>query len=545
MEARRQRVAIVADAVAEAAERADAVAGSLEEVRNALLDLGHDPEVIEFAGDPAPWLGALRDGGFDLVFNLCEGLGGQGSEEHLAAAAVELLGLPLTGARAFTLGLCLRKDVVNAHLRASGIAVPDWAVSRAGRPLAWRRYPAIVKPAAEDASLGIDAASVVRDAKELAAARERGHAAFERLLVQRYVEGRELTMAIVGEAVLPHSEIEWALPAGVPHIVSYAGKWDPESDSYLGTPARILDPGERRLASRLDRLARRVWAAVDGVGYGRVDARLDARGGLHVIDVNPNPDLSPGAGLARQAAAAGWSYRELVARIVAAALASQDGLSRARGASRAAAPAAPSAAPAPLAVVKPTRLAHLPELRIDPRLLAARFPAGCETGRCAGACCRTGVWLDPADRDRVLAHADLVRQAMDPGQPRDPRHWFACREKADPDFPSGRAVHTRVRDGRCVFLNGAGRCVLQKASQAAGNGLQLKPFFCTAFPVTLDHGVLTLDDDDFRAGHPCCEAAAEGPLTVFETCAMELRHVLGAAGVERLRQIAAPPRRSG
>jgi Fe-S-cluster containining protein len=189
-------------------------------------------------------------------------------------------------------------------------------------------------------------------------------------------------------------------------------------------------------------------------------------------------------------------------------------------------------------VVSPTRLPNLPALRVAPSLLQERFAAGCDTRRCVGACCRTGVWLDPEERDRVLAHADLVRQAMDPDQPRDPRRWFSTRVVADPDFPSGTAVHTRVRNGRCVFLDRGGRCVLQKASANVSRAPQLKPFFCTAFPVTIDGGVLTLDDQDFRAGQPCCEATDGGPLTVFDTCGMELRHVLGTAGLARLRRMA-------
>jgi hypothetical protein len=77
--------------------------------------------------------------------------------------------------------------------------------------------------------------------------------------------------------------------------------------------------------------------------------------------------------------------------------------------------------------------------------------------------------------------------------------------------------------------------VLQKASSA---GVQLKPFFCIAFPVTVVEGTLTLDDRDFRAGQPCCESTEKGPLTVFDTCGMELKHVLGAAGMSRLRHLA-------
>src|SRR2546428_352129 len=98
-----------------------------------------------------------------------------------------------------------------------GAPVPDWAVPRRGQPLAWRRYPAIVKPAAEDASLGIDDRSVVRDGAELEAARARVHESWERVLVQRFIEGRELNLALVGDCVLPHAEIEWALPDGLPH----------------------------------------------------------------------------------------------------------------------------------------------------------------------------------------------------------------------------------------------------------------------------------------------------------------------------------------
>jgi hypothetical protein len=196
----------------------------------------------------------LRDGGFDVVFNLCEGLGGQGSEEALPASAIELLGLPMTGARAFTLGLCYRKDLVNAHLRAQGITVPDWAVAAVKQPLVWRHFPAIVKPAAEDASLGIDATSVVHSREELEAALARGHATWERLLVQRYVEGREINVAIVGEHVLPHSEITFDLPAGLPHIVTYAAKVGGRAANTTGGPVpRLLGADESALSARLAR----------------------------------------------------------------------------------------------------------------------------------------------------------------------------------------------------------------------------------------------------------------------------------------------------
>jgi D-alanine-D-alanine ligase len=337
--ARRRRVAVAFDAVPDTTDNlASAVAGSFDDVVEALRAGGFDPVVVAFDGDASAWLAGLQEGGFDLVYNLCEGLHGQGTEELLAAAAVELIGLPVTGACAFTLGLCLRKDVVNAHLRARGIGVPDWKVARAGQPIGWRRYPAIVKPAWEDSSLGIEAASVVQDRRGLDASLEAGHRRWERLLVQQYVEGREFNLAVVGDEVLPHAEMGWALPDGLPRIVSWAAKWEAGSVYDRGTVPRVLT-GEQRLCARLSRLARGVWAAVEGVGYGRIDVRMDARGRLHVIDVNPNPDLSADAGLARQAAAAGWSYPDLVGRIAELAFASQGPLARERGARRLARPA--------------------------------------------------------------------------------------------------------------------------------------------------------------------------------------------------------------
>lgn len=329
---RRPRAAVVVDAAAEAIERLEASTGSVDGVVEALRRLGWSPVVVDFTGNPGSWLDRLIHGGFGLVFNLCEGLDDHGSEEHLAAAALELLGIPVTGARALTLGLCLRKDRANAWLSARGVAVPEWTVASAAEPVRWWRFPAIVKPVAEDASMGVDAGSVVHTTADLEAALVRGFARWDRLLVQRYVAGREFNLAIVGDRVLPPAEIDFGgLPPGLPPVVTYAAKWELGSAYYAGTVPRVLDPDGSALVRRLDRLARRAWSAVDGSGYGRIDLRMDERGRLFVLDVNPNPDLSTDAGLARQAAAFGWSYTDLVARIVEAAFAQQDALARRRG----------------------------------------------------------------------------------------------------------------------------------------------------------------------------------------------------------------------
>ncbi len=331
----RPRVAVLTDSVAEADFRAQnppGEPGNVEAVGGALWDLGYDPVLVEFDGDPTAWLDELTGGNFRLAFNLCEGLSGHAAHEHLPAATVELLGLPLTGARSLALSLCLRKDKTNAFLRENGIPVPDGIVVRKDEPLpAWRRFPAIVKPVAEDGSCGITRDCVVRGVRALRTALEKGFLNWSQMLVQRFVPGREFNVAIVGEQVLPHSEIDFSgLPEGLPPVVTYAAKWDRGSPEDLGTVPCCPAPIPERLAARLARLALRVWRLLDGAGYARVDIRVNGGGRAFVLDVNPNPDISPTAGLARQAAAAGWSYTDLIRRILEDALAREDQLAQQR-----------------------------------------------------------------------------------------------------------------------------------------------------------------------------------------------------------------------
>ena len=317
----RLRVAVITDALSEATAQAvgtPSAPGDPGPVVAALRTLGYDPILVEFNGNPVEWVAELATGRFQLAFNLCEGLGNQAAGEPVAAALVELLGIPLTGASADMLGLCLRKDRANAVLHAHGIPVPEWTLVQPGTLRArWRRFPAIVKPAGEDGSFGIGADCVVRDRAGLDAVVSREAQQWGRMLVQRFVAGREFNLAIVGGRVLPHAEIDFSsLEPGLPAVVTYAAKWEHDSPADRGTvprcPARVPD----RLAARLTRLAEHVWAAVDGTGYGRIDVRVDGRSTTFVVDVNPNPDLGVRAGLARQAAAAGWSYLDLIARIV-------------------------------------------------------------------------------------------------------------------------------------------------------------------------------------------------------------------------------------
>ncbi len=325
------RVALLVDQIAERSAGADelAPAQSTARIISALETLGYHPVEVALHPDRIEeWLRTVLDGEFDLAFNLCETIGGRAAGEHLTAAAVELLDIPMTGASSATLLLCLNKARCSAILRAAGFTVPEWRSIEEDDPLPrdWKRFPAIVKPAAEDASNGIHSRSVVHTPDELLEVAYFVQEHWGRVLIQEFIDGREINLAIVGNHLLPPAEIDFStLPEGFPPIVSFAAKWHAESAEFGGTVPICPAPLASGQAERLQRLAARAWRLMDGHGYARVDVRLTADGTPYVIDINPNPDLSIDAGLARQARVAGWSYEELVGRIVDEALDSGTG----------------------------------------------------------------------------------------------------------------------------------------------------------------------------------------------------------------------------
>ena len=145
-------------------------------------------------------------------------------------------------------------------------------------------------------------------------------------LVEEFIDGREFNVSILGGGdgarALPLAEIDFsALPAGFPRVVTYEGKWDETSPEYRGTEPVAADAVEPTLADAVRRTALAAYRALGLRDYGRVDLRVDARRGPLVIDVNPNPDISPGAGLARAAARGGLDYGRLILEILEAAAA--------------------------------------------------------------------------------------------------------------------------------------------------------------------------------------------------------------------------------
>jgi D-alanine-D-alanine ligase len=316
------RVAILYDAGSEEWSPQDvaAVLGNVHEVRDVLRRRGHEVELLPVRLGDFRWLSRVRRA--DLVFNLCEGINGHARYEDYIVGTLELTGVPFTGCRHWATTIAHRKHVANTLLSAAGVPVPPFVLAQGNKAPAEFPLPAIVKPAAEDASVGIDNGAVCTSKRALKKRVALMLEQFDEVLVQEYVAGREFNVGFVGRRMLPMAEIRFeGMPEGTWPIVSYAAKWIPGSPEDEGTlpvcPAEVPEDLGKRIAD----IARQAWEHVSGgEGYGRVDLRLTEEGSPYVLEVNPCPDLSSNAGLARMGRAFGWGYDELVMQIVDEAL---------------------------------------------------------------------------------------------------------------------------------------------------------------------------------------------------------------------------------
>ena len=146
--------------------------------------------------------------------------------------------------------------------------------------------------------------------------------------------------------------------------------------------------------------------------------------------------------------------------------------------------------------------------------------------------------MDLQERDKILQNAELIKLHMEPEQEQDTSRWFDPDDEQDSDFPSGRAIGTQSNDRGCIFLMRDGRCVLQFVAVEEGISKHtLKPFYCFAFPVTIETGVLTIDDPDFTNRTQCCSMIPGGNRSVLEVCAEEFEFVLGKEGMKELTEM--------
>ncbi len=283
-------------------------------------------ECLPFSRDFAKALRRILQLAPDIILNFVEALAGDVNFESHIAGAFEILDIEFTGNKALTLGNCLNKLKTKQILRSLGVRTPRHMLARFNGKLAEAdlklKFPLILKLNKEDASIGISENSVVNDFAGLQAQLDFLFRTFRQdVLVEECLPGREINAAVLGDRVLPLSEISYAsLPENLPRIITYEAKWAPHSPYYLGTVPVCPAVLDEELRALIEKKALAAFNALDCRDYARIDFRLSKRDIPHVIDVNPNPDLSPEAGFIRSACHAGLSYEDVLFTLVDFAL---------------------------------------------------------------------------------------------------------------------------------------------------------------------------------------------------------------------------------
>jgi D-alanine-D-alanine ligase len=301
-----------------------AILGVLVEVKavhDGLTKLGYNVERVPLSPPLEKVREVLNTIRADAVFNLFEGFAGSPETEIAVAAMLSEMGIPYTGCPAPALALALDKSRAKTILQSSNLPTPAFQLLNPGNiGLFNLRLPCIVKPASEDASHGVTENSVVQDANNLAAQvnyiseRYGGQA-----LVEEYIDGREFNVTVMGNdhpVVFPISEIVYTLPAGKPHILTFEAKWEPGS-LYFKSSAPVCPADiDETIRQGITVPAAKAFTLLGCQGYARVDFRLGTDQVPQIIEINPNPDLSPGYGVALQSKVAGLSYARMIERIM-------------------------------------------------------------------------------------------------------------------------------------------------------------------------------------------------------------------------------------
>jgi D-alanine-D-alanine ligase len=285
---------------------------SAARVEDALEELGHEPIGIDVGRD---LIDRLRSDRPDVVFIALHGPGG---EDGTVQELLEILDLPYTGPGVAACALCMDKVASKHEIRAAGVPTPDWAAfnATAFRELgaadtldeieARLGFPLVVKPASQGSSLGVEFASS-RD--EVPQALVAAFSYDDRVLLERYVKGRELAVSVLGADPLPTVE---AIPREE-DFFNFEARYEIGRTEYV-CPAELPEAAARAVQE----LATRTYEALGCSGFARVDLMLGADG-PRVLEVNAIPGLTDTSLFPMAAEAAGIGFAELVERILSSA----------------------------------------------------------------------------------------------------------------------------------------------------------------------------------------------------------------------------------
>ena len=293
-------------------------------VLKALRELGHESEHLAIFDDLDLLRQKLQSFAPDVIFNLADQFKNNRAFDQNIVSFLEMQGLPFTGCSSTGLTLCKHKGISKKILSYHRIHTPAFVTitrgQRASRPRRLK-FPILVKPMKEEASLGISQASLVDTDEQFRDRVEFIHSKYDQdVIAEEYIEGRELYVSVFGNhrlQVFPIRELLFKeVPPDEPKIATYKAKWDEEYRKRWGLQNQFAEGLDAAVVAKIEQTCKRIYRLLTIDGYARLDLRLTTSNEIYFIEANPNPILADDEDFALAAGKAGLPYPQLIERIV-------------------------------------------------------------------------------------------------------------------------------------------------------------------------------------------------------------------------------------
>jgi D-alanine-D-alanine ligase len=278
----------------------DDVLYSVKVICDSLNALGYEHTKYGVTDDIPALLQRLQTHDYDLVFNLYEGNADRSVTEVYFTGLLEWMNIPYTGCTAFTLNVARHKPTAKAMFQASGVKTPKFVLAESAdikKPPF--KFPMIVKPASEDASIGIEQSSVVKNMRALRKKIADVIANYgSPVLVEQFIVGRELQISLIEKvgadepSVLPFSEIEYHAGSELWPVYTFTAKWDENSAEYKAAPVKVNVKVSEELQAKVTEACLRAYRVMQARDFARIDTRVTPEGDVYVLELNPNPSIT-------------------------------------------------------------------------------------------------------------------------------------------------------------------------------------------------------------------------------------------------------------
>ncbi len=268
-----------------------------EAVSRALERLGHEVYKLDLSEDIAEKLLKIKP---DKVFIALHGHYG---EDGRIQGLLDILGIPYVGSGVLGSAISMDKDITKRLLKSEGIPTPEWITVRKNnlKSITWDTFPAVVKPADQGSSIGL---KVVKNQKELNEAVKEAFELSEKVIIERFIEGRDMTVGILKGKVLPVIEIR-----------PKKGIYDFES-KYTKGMSEYVFVEDKTLSEKLQKISLRIFEIFELKDLARIDFRVDREGNPYVLEVNTIPGMTELSLFPMACKRAGLSFDEMIEELL-------------------------------------------------------------------------------------------------------------------------------------------------------------------------------------------------------------------------------------